>query len=131
MTSPTSESNGPWPTYYLGRKWNAPVTDDAVLMDKEMVAKLLPHPCNFCTEDMTVDDDLMWTPGIQAHLECEMRAILGDVQHLEGRCTCNPPFGRGPGNEITLDSDHYDTYREGAKAALQWLIDHGRGRFHD
>lgn len=116
-----------WPTYYYGRKWDAPVTDDAILMDEALVNALFPQPCDFCKEPVTAEDDIMLTPGICAHTECELRAILGDVQHLEGRCLCS----RGSGNEVTYESDHYETYREGAKAALQWLIDHKRGRFHE
>lgn len=116
-----------WPTYYYGRKWDAPLTDDAILMAEELVAALFPQPCSCCQEPVTAEDDIILTPGMCTHLECNVRSILGDVQHLEGRCMCS----RGTGNEITYDSDNYETYRDSAKAALQWLIDHHRGRFHD
>lgn len=113
-----------WPTYYLGRKWDAPMTDDAVLMPAELVEALLPQSC-FCGEPMTPDDNLLWTPGIQAHLECYIRSGMGDVQHLEGRCSC------GSRQEQTLKSDHYETYRDSARAAIEWLVKNNRGRFHD
>lgn len=116
---------GPWddfPTYYWGRHWDAPMADDAVKMSEELVAALLPQQCTLCQEAMTVDDDLLFTPGMCAHLECHLRIGMGDVAHLEGRCICSGGQPR--------DTDHYDTYRESAKATLQWLLDNNRGRFH-
>lgn len=120
------------PTYYYGRKWDAPFTDDAIEMDRAFVEMMLATDseatkCSFCQEKMTLDDDLFLTPYNVGHLECHIRPAMGDVQHLEGRCICS----RGTGGAETLDSDHYDTYRESAKATLQWLINHNRGRFHD
>lgn len=115
-----------WPTYYWGRKWDAPVTDDAILMDEALVDGLLPHPCDLCREAMTKEDNILLTPGMSTHLECNIRSALGDVQHLEGRCICSRP-----GDPIVHEDEKDQTYRESAKAAVQWLIDNKRGRFHD
>jgi hypothetical protein len=106
-------------TYYQGRKWDAPMTDDAIERD------LSGHTCVMCQESITADDNAIMNTQ-PWHLECSIRSGLGDVQHLERRCLCF----RGTGNEITHESDHHETYRESAKAALQWVLDHNQGRFH-
>lgn len=118
-----------WPVYYTGRKWDAPFTDDAIEMDPEFAAIILngDHRGTMCDEPLLFGENIVMTPGITDHLECHLRGPLGDVQHLEKRCLCF----RGSGNEITYPSDTYTTYREGAKAALQWVLEHGQGRFHD
>ncbi len=115
-----------WPTYYWGRKWDAPMTDGAILMNETLVYALFPQPCNLCSEPITPDDDIWITPGMCFHLECTIRVFSGDVRHLEGRCIC-----AGQPGPQEHDDDEDETYREGAKAALQWLIDNKRGRFHD
>jgi len=121
----------PWPTYYWGRKWDAPMTDDAVLMPEELAEAMfngeVVQNCGMCHERMCIEDDLFLTPSMSTHLECQLRIGLGDVQHLEKRCLCF----LGYGNEITYETDHYETYREGAQAALQWVLNHHQGRFHD
>lgn len=119
-----------WRTYYWGRKWDAPMTDDSRELPTDVAEAMFNGEvvtrCPFCVEPLGIEDDIFITPSIRSHLECNIRSAMGDVQHLEGRCLCS----RGRGNEVTYDSDHYETYREGSKAALQWLIDHRRGRFH-
>jgi hypothetical protein len=110
--------------YYHGRLWDAPMTDDALPATEEILANL--RPCDYCAESLTETDDILITPYLHTHLECSLRSVLGDVQHLEGRCLCS----RGSGNEITYQSDKYASYRESAKAALDWLIKNNRGRFH-
>lgn len=112
--------DGDLPIYYHGRKWDAPLTDDAIEMAEELVAALLPQPCALCREAMTVEDDILLTPGMSAHLECNLRSGMGSVAHLEGRCLCCGG----------TDSDDHQNYRESAKATLQWLLDNHRGRFH-
>lgn len=98
------------------------MTDRAIEMSEELVDALLPQLCVLCNEPMTRDDDLLFTPGMCTHLECRLRIGLGDVAHLEGRCICSGAEAR--------DTDDYETYRESAKATLQWLLDHDKGRFH-
>lgn len=117
-----------WPTdvprtYYWGRKWDAPLTDEAELMPREWVG----GTCQLCNEPITTEDNVLYMPFTRGHLECVIRSGMGDVQHLEGRCLCF----RGSGNEIVKDSDHYPTYRESSRATIQWLLDNHRGRFHD
>ncbi len=131
MTDEAPEFPEALPIYYYGRKWDAPLYDDAHLVSEEFAQAMFgggvpAATCSFCGEQMTLDDDLLIQPYAIGHLECHLRSALGDVQHLENRCLC----ARGSGNEIVYDSDKYDTYRESAKATLQWLLDHNRGRFH-
>lgn len=111
---------------YHGRLWDAPLTDDAVLMDDEMLSAMCRLNCMLCDEPMTPQDDLLWLPYILAHLECHLRSSMGDVQHLEKRCLCF----RGKGEEIDLESDRHDSYRESARATVEWLVSHRQGRFH-
>lgn len=103
-------------TIYQGRKWDAPMTDDAV-------EGVITGDCTLCREPITPEDNAIRTPWMNTHLECNVRSGLGDVQHLEGRCIC-------AGKPVYLPSDDYATYRESAKATLAWLIAHNRGRFH-
>jgi hypothetical protein len=92
------------------------MTDDAIEAD------LSGKTCAICEEPIVKGDDAVMT--LQAsHLECQVRAILGDVQHLEGRCSCY-------GTERSLPSDEYASYRDSARATLLWLVTHKRGRFH-
>ena len=103
--------------HYHGRKWDAPVTDDAIKVD---MTGLICVPCG---EVIGPDDDgILNTWANQPHhLECYIGPIFGDVAHLEQRCRC---FGGG-------DHDTEGTHREQMQRALQWLIDHKQGRFHD
>lgn len=119
------------PSYYWGRKWDAPFTDDSILMAADKADALFDGevyvPCILCEEKLVIDDNIFVNPaGQSSHVECWIRSMLGDVQHLEGRCMCS----RGRGNEIVVPEDEYDTYRESSVAAVMWLILHGRGRFH-
>lgn len=97
------------PVKYQGRWWDAPFTDDAVQAD------LSGRDCEYCREPITQDDDAVWQPYVLGHLECHLRSALGDVQHLEGRCICSG----GPAERDNSNA----TYREEAKATLQWLLD--------
>jgi hypothetical protein len=81
--------------------------------------------CELCNEKFEPTDDIVMLSHVTSHLECHLRMALGDVAHLEGRCLCS----RGRGNEIVHAGDVYESWRDSAKAALQWLVDHGRGRF--
>lgn len=102
---------------YQGRKWDAPLTDEFTL-------GVIEGNCDVCLEPIEPNDDATQTPFMRAHLECSLRSVLGDVQHLEGRCTCVSPV------EIRFPADEYKTYRDSARQALTWLVDHGQGRFH-
>lgn len=126
---------------YFGRHWDAPAFDDAV-----PVAAPVDRVCLLCSEPIGAEDSGTFfgatfgaddardgeagvppSPEVLAemvaraqpvHLECWLRQGLGDVPHLEGRCSC------------AGGSEHDDRpYREGARATLDWLLAHGRGRF--
>lgn len=97
---------------YQGRLWDAPMTDDL-----PKLLGLAGAEC-ICGETIHADDDAV-ALGSVFHLECLMRSTMGDIAHLEQRCSC---FG-GDGAHDT------GTYREQAKRSLQWMIDHGIGRW--
>lgn len=102
------------PTIYQGRKWDAPMTDDAIKGE-------VTGDCDMCREPILPEDDALQLPLMRAHLECHVRSGLGDVAHLEGRCFC---YTGVP------DTDEYDSYRDSSRAAIAWLVEHRRGRFH-
>lgn len=104
--------------HYQGRKWDAPMTDGAV-----EVTYMTGKTCIGCEEKITAEDNAILNTWANQphHLECYLRPGLGDVAHLEERCMC---FG-GEGH------DDEGTYREQNQRALQWVIDHRQGRFHD
>jgi hypothetical protein len=104
------------PMCYQGRLWDAPAFDDA----EEVV--VAGTSCVLCQEMILEEDNACITPvGQSFHLECWLRPVFGSIAHLEGRCSCSGG-----------DGDEYDeevTYRDDARAVLQWLIDNQRGRF--
>jgi hypothetical protein len=76
--------------------------------------------CAWCDEPIAADDDGVLIPHVSAektvprpmHYECQLRSILGGVNHLRGRCTCCG--GSEPPDPPEL------TRREAAKAAAGW-----------
>lgn len=99
-------------TLFQGRRWDAPMSDDAVRAD------LSGRDCAMCQEPITADDDAVALGSI-FHTECLLRSSLGDVPHLEGRCLC------AGGTE----HDDEGSYRDGARRTVAWLVEHGRGRW--
>lgn len=97
---------------WYGRKWDAPMTDDAAWAD------LRGLTCGMCRELVIEGDDAVQLGSI-FHTECLLRSTLGDVPHLEGRCRC---FGGG-------DHDTEGSYRDGARRSLAWLVEHRQGRW--
>jgi hypothetical protein len=80
--------------------------------------------CFYCEELVTVEDnaDVVHTSeGIRpAHVECNFRAVMGSVAHIERRCSC-----------FVAGSTEHDpegmTCREAAMAAVRaWHRSHGR-----
>lgn len=110
--------------YYLGKNWDAPITDGAIEVDERLASSFLQGtiPCDLCQEVLVEGENILIMPNIGGHTECIIRSIMGDVAHLEGRCTCNGPGSPEPGEDA-------QTYRESSLAAVQWLVDHGQGRF--
>jgi hypothetical protein len=82
------------------------------------------YPCVYCDEIVKLEDnaDVVLTPEgpRPAHPECNFRAIMGSVAHIEKRCDCYVPG--------STDHDPPDmTKREAAKAAVRaWHRSHGR-----
>jgi hypothetical protein len=109
--------------YYHGRRWDAPFMDGARELEHLVVSGAL---CEVCTEPMidSVDDVLLF-PYLTCHLECYLRLTMGSVAHLENRCACFQGI-YGGGDE---DLDPIRSYREGAKATMEWLTRNDRGRF--
>lgn len=111
--------------YYLGKKWDAPITDGAIEVDDRLASAFLQGtiPCDLCQEMLVEGENILIMPNMGGHTECIIRSMMGDVAHLEGRCSC-------PGSSDTpLPGEDAQTYRESSLAAVQWLVDHGRGRF--
>lgn len=113
-------------TVWHGRKWDAPLTDDALEFPEETARLVFDGrtSCDHCGEPMVYGENILLLPHIHGHLECHLRSMLGDVAHLEGRCTCNGPGHPEPGEDA-------QTYRQASLAAVQWLVDRGQGRFCD
>lgn len=103
-------------TIYQGRKWDSPMTDEAI-------RGTVTGDCDMCQEPILPEDNALQLPLMKAHLECHLRAGLGSVEHLEGRCSCSPG---GPHEKIETQQ----TYREEARETLRWMLTHYRGRFH-
>lgn len=97
---------------FQGRIWDSPMFDDLPKID------LANETCGMCQEGIVGSDDAIRTPSV-FHTECLLRSIVGDVPHLEGRCSC---YGGGA-------HDDEGTYRETAQRAIAWLVENGRGRW--
>lgn len=97
---------------YQGRLWDAPMTDDLPVID------LAGWECGLCQEAITAQDNAVALGGV-FHLECLLRSTMGDVAHLEGRCSC---FGGG-------DHDTEGSYREQSQRVVDWLVANHRGRW--
>lgn len=99
---------------YQGRRWDAPMADDA------QAADLTGRHCNWCGQPITADDDAMMLGGA-GHTECILRSVMGDVPHLEEKCIC---YG---GHEVDVEG----TYREQSQRAVDWLITHRLGGWRE
>ena len=79
------------PTYYHGRRWDAPVMDEAVEMDDDAAKLLLAgeSKCDHCQEPLLYTENVLMLPYLVGHTECQIRAAIGNVVHLEGRCICS------------------------------------------
>lgn len=110
------------PTYYYGRKWDAPLADNAIPLSGALLALITTAACDFCQEAFAEDDDILIQPFSKGHLECYLRSGMGSVAHLEEHCSCCG------GTDKPFNPD--ETYRQSAKATLAWLIENNRGRFH-
>lgn len=109
-------------TTYFGTRWDAPRVDDAIRVDTPIGAL-----CLHCGEPIAEDDRGIMTTCVRlrddspvattepVHMECDVRASLGGIDHWRGTCFCatgvvSAPF---PG-----------TYREEALLVLAELNAH-------
>jgi hypothetical protein len=105
---------------YFGVKWDAPAFEDS-----HEVPVPVGQQCLLCREVITAGESGLLMPYVGAgrlgdssqHIECFLRSILGDVQHLEQRCSCYNPDA-GP-------DDTGRTYRQEARETMEWIILHG------
>lgn len=105
---------------YFGVKWDAPAFEDA-----HEVPTPVGQQCLLCRETIIGGESGILMPYVGAlgsqtapeHIECFLRSILGDVQHLEQRCSCYNPDA-GP-------DDTGRTYRQEARETMEWVILHG------
>lgn len=70
--------------------------------------------CSYCEEEIITGDAVEYLNGGQValHKNCEMRAIIGSVAHVEHRCSCFVPG--------STESDPPGmTRREAANAAVK------------
>lgn len=91
---------------YFG-DWSAPITRDIPKIDTPV-----GDTCIHCEEPIGEGDDgIRYANGPVAHYECQLRSVVGGVNHILGRCSCCGG---------TEDPDPPGmTRREAAKAAVR------------
>lgn len=109
------------PVLYFGENWRVPMLDRA-----EQVPTPVGEKCLYCLEEIKegdrgcmrvhVDIDRQ-THVSPAHRECELRAVVGGVNHLKGTCKC----GGGPDNPDPSGVSR----REAAQLTWDWVQEHG------
>jgi hypothetical protein len=123
---------------YFGQPWDAPMFDDAEPWPESVVG----WTCIQCDESVQEGDSglvmpyarlgppgadgepgkPLCTPGA-VHKECHLRAVLGSIEHLEGRCgVCH---GSQPGQPHDHEASTL-SYRGQARAVVAWLAEQGR-----
>lgn len=112
-------------TIFFGARWDAPIIDLAT-----QIVTPVGERCLFCSELIepgdrgvlrlcagVVDGKTVTDTG-PAHMECDLRSMMGNVDHLEGRCICN---------ENAVSGGPATTFREEAREVLVWF-ENLRGR---
>lgn len=108
----------PAPTLlYFGERWDAPLLDGNITQ----VAVPVGRACLYCGEPIGAGDRGLMRLAVRgtadkptatqepAHMECDLRTMIGDVAHLEGRCSCSGHPSSEPDSQ---------TYREESLAVL-------------
>lgn len=107
---------------FFGERWDAPRVEESI-----QVPTPVGELCLHCEEPIEEGDRGVLMPYIDAgmnthvravHMECDLRAVLGGIAHLERRCTC---YGG------TDHDDNNMTRRESALATLAF-IERRRGK---
>lgn len=104
---------------YFGRKWENPMLDAGMWL---RVKVPMGWRCLRCSEPIDASDRGIFlsvdNPDAElcpVHLECQLRAVVGNVLHLEGRCGC---WGRPQEPHV---ADLTQTYRDEARAVMAWF----------
>jgi hypothetical protein len=109
---------------WFGKHWGAPICDDT------------PHAvtpvgmaCGFCDEPIAAGDDGVLIPSLGGdgqhrvafHYECNLRSVIGGVNHQLGICTCC-------GGSLPPDDPRFSK-REAARNAVRfWQTNRNVGR---
>lgn len=71
---------------WFGKRWGF-LCDDC-----EKIPVPVGESCSWCNEIFLPDDNgVQYSNGPLAHKNCFLRASIGSVAHLEGRCSCYVP----------------------------------------
>lgn len=105
----------------FGGKWDAPVCDAAA-----EVSTPVGRPCLHCHEPIGVGDRGLLRMTVTAdgarveplHRECDLRAMVGSLGHVRGRCAC---YGGTEEDPPGLSA------RDAAKAVWDHVTGSGRG----
>ena len=119
---PGRMSMSPYPVQFFGTRWDAPVVDNAVEAPIP-VGEL----CLYCDEPIETGDRGLFTTYVDlgadgkpesharaVHMECNLRASVGSLAHLEGRCSCHG------------GTDYEGYSRANARAVLTWVNENWR-----
>jgi hypothetical protein len=80
---------------WFGENWGAPLC-----FEDEHIETPVGKSCHHCEEIFVVGDKgITNRQGYSWHIECNMRMVIGGVNHLRGTCTCcggknepDPPY---------------------------------------
>jgi len=103
---------------YFGERWDAAIFDDG---DVRQVPTPVGEPCLYCREEIAEADrgfiqtafKSLAPEQLPIHRECQLRMILGGLDHVEGRCEYI-----GHCNELQKAAGRTD--REDALAVWDW-----------
>jgi len=87
------------PPSYFGERWPSGVCDEGV----QVMTPVMEH-CNWCQLPIEAGDQgtfitvvgLAGTYLAPLHRECQLRQIMGSVEHMEGRCHCRTGIRKEP-----------------------------------
>lgn len=77
---------------YFGESWDVPMLEGAA-----QVPTPVGEPCGYCDEEVAEGEQGIMRTYVGAHTsewrpihrECDLRAVVGGVNHLKGTCTCH------------------------------------------
>jgi hypothetical protein len=76
-----------WRLRYFGAHWDVPMLEGAVRMDTPA-----GEDCGYCAEPIRLGDQGVLRGEAVLHRECDLRLVLGGVNHLKRRCGCYGGF---------------------------------------